>query len=100
MSVGPESGQQLNFQMRVAPICECITQIYEEPGPYAIGQEFVMFLRWQSTQDPFARGPASFGVASAFAIQNGLIHGAGITGYVGMSLDAFLAELQALSTPH
>jgi hypothetical protein len=72
--------------------------MYEETEPYPIGQDFVIFLRWQSTQDAFLRVQANFGAGAAFAIQDGLIHSAGITGYVGMRLDDFLAELQTLST--
>jgi hypothetical protein len=44
-------------------------QTYEEAGPHAIGTEFVMFLRWQSTQDAFGRVGSNFGAAGTFAIQ-------------------------------
>ena len=161
LSIMPGHVEQLNFQMRVARICECVgppstltslwkeadtvvrlritghepgpspipgwpikhtaavvnvwkqsrpaaptgatlkfvqEEMYDETEPYAVGQEFVMFLRRQSTQNAFLRVQASFGTAAAFAIQDGVIHSAGLTGYVGMSLDNFLAELQTLST--
>jgi hypothetical protein len=72
-------------------------QMYDETEPYAIGQEFVMFLRWQSTQDGFVRFQTGRG-AAAFLIQDGLIYSAGIAGYVGTRLDDYLAELRGLST--
>jgi hypothetical protein len=72
--------------------------MYEETEPYAIGQDFVIFLDWQSTQDAFIRVQANLGGAAAFAIQDGLIHSGGIAGYDGMSLGGFLAELETLST--
>jgi hypothetical protein len=73
-------------------------QQYPELEPYAVGQEFVVFLRWLPTWDAFERMHANLGGAAAFAIKNGQIRSAGILGsYAGMSVDAFLTELRALS---
>jgi hypothetical protein len=73
-------------------------QQYPELEPYAVGQEFVIFLRWLPTWDAFERMHANLGGAAAFAIKNGQNRSAGILGsYAGMSVDAFLTELRALS---
>jgi hypothetical protein len=151
----PDRPEQVNFQMRVAAICECIglpttlVALWEEadavvrlrisghqPGPmwssqhtatvlavwkrdatlgpisntlifnqnhqrdetepYAIGQDFIIFLRWVAEERVFARMSGD-GTTAAFAIEDGRIRSAPIESYVGMDVGRFLNELESLS---
>lgn len=157
-----ESGQSENvsFQMRVAPICECITVprtlsgLWNEadvvvrlritghkPGPtwssqhiarlltiwkrdptlgapsatvvfsqfrrvgeiepFAIGQDFVMFLDRALTEGAFnlVSGGDGDGTNAALAIEDGRIRSAPIAHYVGMDVSQLVAELEGLSRP-
>lgn len=54
-------------------------QQFHELEPYAVGQEFVIFLRWLAPMwDAFERMHANLGGAAAFAIKDGRIRSAGI----------------------
>jgi hypothetical protein len=71
-------------------------QMGEELGPFAVGQEFVIFLRWASTQGVFVTLPANEdGRTAAFAIENGRIQSAPFKGYFGLSAGELLAQLRA-----
>lgn len=70
----------------------------EEQEPFAIGQEFVIFLAWEPTQAAFFMWAANDrNQAAAFAIENGRIRSAWLEGYAGSSVDDLLAELRTLS---
>lgn len=66
----------------------------DEIEPYAIGQEFVLFLRWNPMRRAFERVN---GMSGGFAIENGRLHSAGVAGYAGKNVEDFVEELRALS---
>lgn len=70
----------------------------DETEPYAIGQDFVIFLQWHSAEGTFVRMMYGDGKGAAFAIEDGRIRSAVLAKYVGMEVDRFLTELQAVST--
>ena len=55
-------------------------------------------LRWQPADGTFARMMGGYGKGAAFAVEDGRIHSAVLAKYVGMEVDRFLTELQAVST--
>jgi hypothetical protein len=71
--------------------------LYAEQEPYAVGQEFVIFLDWLPPQKQFVRLDVRPGAAAAaFAIENGRIRSAGIEGFTGRPLDFLLLDLAPL----
>jgi hypothetical protein len=68
-----------------------------EIEPYAVGQEFVIFLRWLSTERGFVRWSNGDGSVAAFAIENGRIRSTPIASYVGMDEEQLAKELSSLA---
>ena len=68
-----------------------------ETEPYAIGQDFIIFLRGTEADGAFARMSDGDGTTAAFAVEDGRIHSAPIASYVGMEIGRLLNELQSLS---
>ena len=70
-----------------------------ETEPYDVGQEFVLFLRWDSflPQDSFVRliGPMVVFVIQDGRVQRGL--SPAVDRYARVTIDEFLAELRALA---
>jgi hypothetical protein len=155
LNVEPGRSQSIDFQMRVAPICECIAfpatlsklwdgadavvrvritghhpsnpetryrgavlsvwkrnpnfnatdtltfLRYTEPNevePYAVGQDFVVFLKWLSAEQVFVRMSSGEGTVAAFAIEDGRIHSAPIAAYAGMDEEQLMKELSSLAS--
>jgi hypothetical protein len=57
--------------------------------PYAVGQEFILFLTAQPDSRPFT-------VTAPFALDNGRVHSAPVADYQGTSADDLVAEIVAL----
>jgi hypothetical protein len=155
LNIVPGQSETVNLQMRVAPMCECIS--YEktlahfwneadaivriritghdsttqdvkhvaeilkvwkqdprlgatnaltflqssernEVEPYAVGQEFVIFLRWTAAKGEFVRWSDGDGTVSAFAIEDGRIHSGPVSYYVGMDEQQLVQNLALLAT--
>ena len=155
LNVEPGRPQNIDLQMRIAPICECITfpdtlaklwdeadavvrvriighdssnpesrhraallsawkrlptlntsatltfVRYIEPNEeeaYAVGQDFVVFLKWSSAQQVFVRmSSGGNGTVAAFGVENGRIHSAPISAYVGMEAEQLVNELASFA---
>jgi hypothetical protein len=154
LNIEPGRSEQVNFEMRIAPLCECFglsktlsapwdqadavvrvrisghkpgpvwssqhiatvlavwkrdatsgptsnTLIFDrrhqrgETEPYAIGQDFIIFLRGIS--GVLTRMADGDGTTAAFAIEDGRIRSAPIASYVGMDVGSLLNELESLS---
>jgi hypothetical protein len=67
-----------------------------EIEPYAIGQEFVIFLQWSPQLQAFVRWSNEDGTVAAFAIEGGRIHSAPMAGYSGMDDEQLMKELSSL----
>ena len=64
-----------------------------EVEPYAVGQEFVLFLEWVPVKQAFVRMSSGYGPIGAFAIEGGQIH-SGLTGaYAGRDANELFSEL-------
>ena len=149
-----DRSQTVNFRMRVAPICECLTfpktliglwnradtvvrvrltghdtnapdvkhigtllKVWKgystfksgemltflqrpegnEIEPYAVGQEFVLFLQWSPQEQAFVRLSSGDGTVGAFAIEGGRVHSAPITRYRGVEDGQLVKELTSLA---
>jgi hypothetical protein len=57
--------------------------------PYAVGQEFILFLTAKATDRPFT-------IAGAFALENGRVRSASVAGYQEKSTDDLVTEIVAL----
>lgn len=150
----PGQRQAIDFQMRVAAICECLAfpatlaalwdqahavvrvriighdpsssettyraallrvwkaspriteadtltfRRYTEPNevePYAVGQDFVVFLKWEAADRMFVRMSGGEGTVAAFAIEDGRIRSAPVAAYAGLEIDQLMNQLDALS---
>lgn len=73
---------------------------YTEPNevePYAVGQDFVVFLKWLSLERVFVRMSSGYGTVAAFAIEDGHIHSGPIAAYAGVEIDQLVNQLSAFS---
>jgi hypothetical protein len=68
-----------------------------EIEPYAVGQEFVLFLQWSPQEQTFVRLSSGDGIVAAFAIEGGRVHSAPITRYRGIEDERLVNELTALA---
>jgi hypothetical protein len=68
-----------------------------EVEPYAVGQDFVIFLWWSPAKQVFARMSSGDGTVAAFAVENGRIHSAPISGYAGMEAEQLVNELASFA---
>ena len=82
------AGKTLTFRRRIEPA---------ESEPYAVGQEFVIFLEWSPQQQAFIR-MSNDGLVAAFGIENRRIHGSPLAHYVGTDSEQLVKELAALAT--
>ena len=68
-----------------------------EIEPYAVGQEFVLFLRWSPEEQAFVRLSSGDGTVAAFAIEGGRVHSAPVTRYRGIEDEQLVKELTSLA---
>lgn len=69
-----------------------------EVEPYAVGQEFVLFLKWSSAEQAFVRmSGGGDGMIAAFALENGRVHSAPLADYVRMDTEQFVNQLDSLA---
>src|SRR5262245_8824889 len=80
--------QTLTFTRQTAP---------SEVEPYAIAQEFVMFLKFSLADQTFVRMSSGDGTVAAFAVENGRIHSAPFADFVGVEAELLTNRLAALA---
>jgi hypothetical protein len=68
-----------------------------ECEPYAVGQDFVLFLKWSSADQVWVRMSSGEGTVAAFAVENGRIHSAPIAAYVGMDTEQLTNQLASMA---
>ncbi len=78
------TGDPVAFQQRLEGECP----------PYEAGRELVLFLQWNPDVGAFERVN---GINGAFTLAAGRLIYAGLDGYSGKAVDAFIAELNALA---
>jgi hypothetical protein len=69
-----------------------------ETEPYAVGQEFVMFLKWSPTEKLFVRMSSGNGTVAAFAIENDRIHSSPIGMFRGVDAQRLVGQLDSLAS--
>jgi hypothetical protein len=69
----------------------------DEAEPYAVGQDFVIFLKWSSAEQVFVRMSSGYGPIGAFALENGRIHSAPISSWEGLEAEQLVNELSSLA---
>ena len=70
----------------------------DEHEAYAIGQEFVLFLKWSPRERVFVRLSSGDGTVAAFAIEARRIHSAPMAAYAGMEDEQLFRDLSALAS--
>ena len=83
-----KSGEMLTFLQRPEG---------NEIEPYAVDQEFVLFLQWSPQEQAFVRLSSGDGTVGAFAIEGGRVHSAPITRYRGVEDGQLVKELMSLA---
>ena len=68
-----------------------------EVEPYAVGQDFVIFLKWLPAERVFVRMSTGNGTGAAFAIEDGRIHSGPIAAYAGMEAEQLVNQLTSLA---
>jgi hypothetical protein len=70
----------------------------DEAEPYAVGQDFVLFLKRSPGQQVFVRMSSRWDDAvGALAVENGRIHSAPIAAYAGMEVEQLVNELTSFA---
>jgi len=83
-----KAGEVLN-SLRFVHSDGCSNCTHAPFEPYAVGQQFILFLTAQPDGRPFTN-------TGAFALENGRVHSAPVDGYQSKSVDDLVAEIVAL----